>query len=44
MKTAGAAAVDGGAGLDSAVEEGIIIDLTSYVETYTPNYIRFLDA
>ena len=36
--------MDGGAGLDSAVEEGIIIDLTSYVETYTPNYIRFLDA
>lgn len=31
-------------GLDSAIEEGIIIDLSSYIDEYTPNYTRFLDA
>lgn len=31
-------------GLDSAVEEGVIIDLNPYVEEYTPNYNRFLEA
>lgn len=31
-------------GLDSAVEENVIIDLADYVYEYTPNYTRFLDA
>lgn len=31
-------------GLDSAVEENVIIDLAGYVYEYTPNYTRFLDA